>query len=140
MNNANEKALIGASQLTDVLCMDAIALQKRSEGPAPFGAGVTLNQEEREQEQQKRSQLLVAQLDCDSQFQHGESPVYAGVHANWLVGFGSNDNLAAFQRRGKSWLLDDAKISRAGDSRAHPCGVRGSQFVMHNDQGKGRAR
>ena len=118
--------------------MDAVTLHKRSEGPTPFGAGVTLDQEEREQEQQ-RAQLLVAQLDFDCQLEHGDSLVCAGRPANWLrVGFGSNDNLAAFQRRGKSWLLDDARISRAGDSRAPPCGVRGSQFVMHNDQGKRR--
>ena len=80
------------SELIDVLCMDATALQKRSEGPTPFGAGVTLDQEEREQEQQ-RAQLLVAQLDFKRQLKHGGISVSAGSAANWLkVGFGDNDD------------------------------------------------
>lgn len=61
------------------------------QGPAPFGAGVTLDQEEHEQEQ-RRPQLLVAQLDFERQLKHGGISVFAGSAANWLVGFSDNDD------------------------------------------------
>ena len=52
--------------------MDTMTPPKRSEGPAPFEAGVTLGQEKHEQEQQ-RAQLLVAQLDLYGKLNHDYS-------------------------------------------------------------------
>ena len=104
---------------------------KRSEGPAPFGAGITLDQEEYEQKQQ-RAQLLVTQLDLNRQSDHGNSPDNAGVHANWLkVGFGGYE----VPGLGRESLPPDGVCAHApgmtpGRPEYRP--ARSSQFVMPN--------
>ena len=87
MNNARTKLRIGASFLTDLLGMDNMKPLKRSEGPAPFGAGVTLDQEEHEQEQYC-TPLLVAQPELYRQFKHGGSCLRWRARQLVKVGFG----------------------------------------------------
>ncbi len=143
MTDTKKDALSGASRLTDVLCMDAMTLQKRSEGPTPFGAGVTLAEEEHEQKRElcKRTQLFVAQLKLYRQSNHGVNLDCAGVHANWwMVGFGGYEERGGLCRRGDSWPPNGAAATASGVSVLGLTAGHRSQFLMHNDQGKGRAR
>ena len=122
--------------MIDVLGMDAMALQKRSEGPTPFGAGVTLDQEEHEQKRElcKRTQLLVAQLDFERQLKHGGISVFAGSAANWLkVGFGDYEERGGLRRRGDSWPPNGAAATASGVSVLGLAAGHRSQFLMHNE-------
>lgn len=59
----------------------------KAQSPTPFGAGLMLAEEEREQKDDDLNQLFVAQLKLDCQFQHGKSLVYAGSAANLWKGW-----------------------------------------------------
>jgi hypothetical protein len=66
-----------------------------------------LAEDEHEQKDDHLYQLLVAQLKLDCQCDHGVSPDYAGMHANWLmVGFGGYE-LPAAAMRTVSWPPND---------------------------------
>ena len=122
--------------MIDVLCMDAAALQKRSEGPTPFGAGVTLAEEEHEQNCgpfAEFAELLVAQLKLDRQRNHGVSLENVGSTANWLrVGFGGYEERGGLRRRGDSWPPNGAAATASGVSVLGLTAGHRSQFVMHN--------
>ena len=104
---------------------------QRMQSPAPFGAGVLLHQEEREQEQ-NCAQLLVVQLDGKTQreLNHDDSmnerPLWPRATAgNRWPFFGGTKSLAAVAGGEDSFPPDDALIRRAGD--CHWVGVVFSQ-------------
>lgn len=112
--------------------MDTAAHNKRSEDPTDFPAGVTLAQEEHEQ-QQRELQLLVAQLELDCQLKHGDALVCAGRPANWFVGFGGYE-LPSTVSGGVLWHLSTQMSLRRGLPTAGVCSTLGvgPQFFMHN--------
>jgi len=113
----------------------------KSNSPAPFGTGMTLAEEEHEQEQ-NGLQLPVAQLKLYCQCYHSMSPDYAGSAANWLmVGFGGYEEPRAVWRL-DSWPPYDGiaippGIALSGGEVTHP--GQGSQFLKHNVRANRRA-
>ena len=100
-----------------------------------------LAEEEHEQKADNLNQLLVAQLKPECQFQHGDSPVYAGSAANLLkVGFGGYEEPWAVGARILCRLTTQLPLRR-GLLGGRGCGPRalGSQFLKHNARHNRRA-
>ena len=118
-----------------VVMFHSVLTQKKWMAQRLSPPGLELAEEKHEQKNDCAFQLLVAQLKLECQFQHGESPVYAGSAANWLkVGFGGYEEPLAVSERIlchlTAWLPPRRGLPGRGCCR-HP--GPGSQFLKHNE-------
>ena len=83
--DANEASIRAVASTAGLCFIDAPhATQKKLKAQRFSPLGLKLAEEEHEQKDDDLHQLPVAQRQSNGQFQHGESPVYAGSAANLL--------------------------------------------------------
>ncbi len=83
--DANEASIRAVASTAGLCFIDAPYLRKQKKWKAQrFSPLGLMLEEEHDQERDDMQNLLIAQPQFECQFQHGNSPVYAGSAANWL--------------------------------------------------------